>query len=299
MKLISYNAENGNFGDDLNHWLWPQILGKFDNCTKNAFLGIGSILYNNFPELDEVKASRKIVFGTGIRPTNKPFLIDDNWDIKFVRGPLSSSYFNEVSYISDSAYAIGSTNFYKKLMNLDKKYEISIMPYFRSLEYIDWNKICSDLGFNYISPISENNVEKTLVQIAESKYIITEAMHGAIVADLCRVPWHRFIFSTPYTEGIAISEFKWLDWQSSIDVVNVSKTIVPLYSERRIELILKKFFGKSPLSNYISKEKIKSNLLTQLNDINDFSLSKDAVVGEIIDRINVEIDKLKNEKYFL
>jgi succinoglycan biosynthesis protein ExoV len=295
MKLITYKAEKGNFGDDLNNWLWPQFFGSFNESSETAFLGIGSILFNNFPALREYDNSKKIVFGTGIRPTNQIFKLDENWDIKFVRGPLSSACLDKIEYISDAAYAIGLTHSYKKLLSSEKKYEVSVMPYFKSVEYVDWERICSKLGYNYISPLSETNIEKTLTQISETKYLITEAMHGAIVADIFRVPWHRFIFSTPYTEGSTVSEFKWLDWQSSINFVNTLNTTIPMYSRSKIDSILNRIYDKKLNINYFSSDNATANLLNQLSKIKDFSLSKDEKINEVFDRINLKINELKAE----
>src|SRR5690242_12985669 len=61
MKMFAYRGKHENFGDELNHWLWERLLpGFFDDDESQLFLGIGSILYDNFdPNM------QKIVFGSG------------------------------------------------------------------------------------------------------------------------------------------------------------------------------------------------------------------------------------------
>ena len=213
MNILYYKSREGNFGDDLNPWLWSKLFEKqLQNQDDNYFLGIGSILHSGNMDLKNIINQKKIVFGTGIRPshTHEKFYIDKTWDIKFLRGPLSSSRLgNKHEFISDAAYAIRQLESFPDLKNIDKKYEISLMPYFHSMKYFNWEKIASKLGYNLISPYSEKGVEHTLREIAASKYLICEAMHGAILADIMRVPWHRFVLTTPYTEGERVSDFKY------------------------------------------------------------------------------------------
>jgi succinoglycan biosynthesis protein ExoV len=74
MKVIYYQDPLGNFGDELNRWLWPQIFGRAitgfghhgvetraeNNAEDLLFYGIGTILDDRIPEQPE-----KIIFGSG------------------------------------------------------------------------------------------------------------------------------------------------------------------------------------------------------------------------------------------
>ena len=62
MKLFYYKDPGGNFGDDLNAWLWPRLIPELlDDRDDTLFVGIGSILDRRIPQ-----EPRKIVFGTGV-----------------------------------------------------------------------------------------------------------------------------------------------------------------------------------------------------------------------------------------
>jgi succinoglycan biosynthesis protein ExoV len=298
MKYIYYKDPNGNFGDDLNGWLWPQLFGEEKNIDDIAFIGIGSILFNNHKIISNLD-QKKIVFGTGIRPTHEKFIIDDKWDVKFLRGPLSSIYFNnKYEYISDAAYAVRLIEKFNSIKNIKKKHEISLMPYFRSVNYFDWKSICEKLGFNYISPLSENGVEFTLNEISSSKYLITEAMHGAILADALRVPWHRYILTTPITEGPMVSEFKWLDWLSSIELGNINNTFIKFHRKTILHNIIKDITGKLINTEFYFKNKVKDDIYKNLSNIDEFYLSKESILSDIDFKIHnkkLSVDKLINK----
>jgi succinoglycan biosynthesis protein ExoV len=185
-------------------------------------------LYNDFAEFKKIGDQKKVVFGSGIRPYYDQFKIDHKWDIKFLRGPLSAGALkNKFEYIADSAYALSLVK--SDLPPVAKKYKVSVIPYFRSLSYFNWEKICNELGYHYISPLAEKGIEHTINEIAASEKIICEAMHGAIIADIMRVPWHRFVLSTPETEGERVGEFKWMDWLYSIDLKYTDASYIKFY----------------------------------------------------------------------
>ena len=82
---------------------------------------------------------------------------------------------------------------------------------------------------------SERGIDYTLKEILASKYIITEAMHGAIIADIYRIPWSRFVLSTLFTEGAMVSEYKWMDWLYSVGIYNIETTEISFYRKTRIK----------------------------------------------------------------
>lgn len=297
MQYIYFKDPNGNFGDDLNGWLWPKIFGEADlSSCDTSFLGIGSILFNNHKIITNLGESRKIVFGTGVRPTYDAFLYDSSWDVRFLRGPLSASKFNnEFKHITDAAYALRFVDKFDEIKNTDKKYEVSLMPYFKSIKYFDWKSICDKLGFNYISPLSENGVEYTLTEIAASKCIITEAMHGAILADVLRVPWSRYVLTTPFTEGAMVSEFKWMDWLMSVDINNIPTEHIKFHRKSFLNTVINNISFDTINVEFLIKPVVQKDILNVLASIQNFSLSKDEVLEDIYSKLDLEIVKLKND----
>ena len=62
MKLYYYRDPVGNFGDDLNPWIWTTLLPDFlDDDDTDLFLGIGTVINSAVPS-----APRKLVFGAGL-----------------------------------------------------------------------------------------------------------------------------------------------------------------------------------------------------------------------------------------
>jgi len=296
MEYIYFKDPKGNFGDDLNGWLWPQIFGEESLNKEDAFLGIGSILFNNHKIITDLGDRKKIVFGTGIRPVYEAFKYDKTWDIRFLRGPLSSySFNNKYDYITDAAYALRFIENFDSLKGMEKKYEVSIMPYFRSIKYFDWQSICDKLGYHYISPLSENGVEFTLKEIASSKCLITEAMHGAILADVLRVPWNRYVLTTPITEGPMVSEFKWMDWLYSIGLYNVSTTFIKFNRKTFLNEWFKKISNNILDVEFVFKQKITTEIISKLGNVNQFYLSEDENLSVINSKLYTKIESLKSE----
>ncbi len=295
MNYVYFKAKQGNFGDDLNGWLWPQFFGP-DNLEDDYFIGIGSILFKESKLLKSLSNKKKIIFGSGIRPAYKPFIIDDTWDVQFLRGPLSAGALgNKHEYISDSAYALRLTKGFKQLITTEKKYKISVIPYFHSLKYFDWENLCQKLGYHYISPLSEAGVEHTMQEIASSEHIITEAMHGAIVADALRVPWSRFILTTPYTEGQMISEFKWMDWLYSAEVLIDKPVYIQFYRNSFLNRWVKTLSNQIIDAKFFLKRKVEEDILKQLSSVTTYYLSKNAVIEKIDNRIQQKITSLQEQ----
>ncbi len=300
MKLEYFKSKTGNFGDDLNAWLWPKIFKDLGQTDDEYFLGIGSLLCNESKLIKQFSDKKLVIFGSGVRPSREytNFRINNLWDVQFLRGPLSANSLNrQYEFIADAAYALRNTEEFKGILNTEKKYEVSLMPYFHSVDLIDWKGICRELGYHYISPFSENGVEFTLKEIAASKKVITEAMHGAIVSDILRVPWHRFIFSTPQTEGERIADFKWNDWMYSIDIYNAEATYIPFLRKTFLHEWIKKASANTVSTNFYVKGKTREDLLAKLSKGLPYYLSQDSVISKIEDRIDTKIADVTS-KYF-
>ena len=206
MKLYYYHDANGNFGDDLNPWLWSRLIPDLlDESCEVLFVGIGTLLDRRIPI-----GPRKIVFGSGAGYGPAP-LIDQSWNFYSVRGPLSASRLGlpEALAITDPAVLVRD---FLAGAGADR-HRVSFMPHHVSRLLLEtqgysMQAILETDGLKYIDPCRE--VDAVLLDIAASDLLITEAMHGAIVADALRVPW------IPVQLLDHILDFKWQDWCSSL-----------------------------------------------------------------------------------
>jgi len=81
MKLFYCKVTTGNFGDDLNPWLWPKLLpGIIDEDGSTLFVGIGSIINQFIPD-----APLKIVFGSGVGYGTPPVIDERKWKVYCLR----------------------------------------------------------------------------------------------------------------------------------------------------------------------------------------------------------------------
>jgi succinoglycan biosynthesis protein ExoV len=204
MQLYYYKDPIGNFGDDLNPWIWPRLLGGIlDEDDHAIFIGIGTLLTDAVPD-----APRKVVFGSGAWFGRPPPALDDNWKIYCVRGPLTARLLGlgADSVATDSAALLRVLT----LPEVPKQHDIAYMPHHFSAQLGEWREVCESAGLRYIDPAL--GVEQTISEILAARTLVTEAMHGAIVADALRVPW------IPVKAYSHILEFKWEDWCDSLEM---------------------------------------------------------------------------------
>ncbi len=142
-----------------------------------------------------------------------------------------------------------------------------------------WQSLCADCGLNYIDP--GNSIEHILDEIAATEILLTEAMHGAIVADALRVPW------VPIKANSKILEFKWNDWLDGLNIVYEPYRIKRLY--RGIDRLLWPKFPK-----YLDYQAICFQLKRAIKTVKP-SISSEAKSAELHDKVCMEIDQLKRD----
>lgn len=201
MKLFYYKDEKGNFGDDLNPWLWSRLLpGFFDDDASAWFVGIGTLLNHKLPT-----AGIKHVFGSGYGYGRKP-AIDSSFNFICVRGPKTAAALglSAETALTDSAILIRATS----VPAQPKRFRFGFMPHHISTRHFAWETLCRDLGFSYIDPAW--TVDRALSAMGACEIMICEAMHGAIVSDALRIPW------IPVSCYDHIDSFKWEDWLQTL-----------------------------------------------------------------------------------
>jgi succinoglycan biosynthesis protein ExoV len=216
VKLFYYHDPLGNFGDDLNAWLWPRLIPELLDGQEPLLVGIGSILDRRIPQ-----EPQKVVFGTGVGYGLLPVL-DETWQICCVRGPLTAKALGlpHGLAVTDPAVLMSTL----RAAATARTHGVSFIPHFRTPAHaaalgIDLERICAEVGIHYINPCGP--VEDVLDAIERSSKVVAEAMHGAIVADALRVPW------VPVQLSDRILRLKWHDWCGSLGMRYVPLCHVP------------------------------------------------------------------------
>ncbi|NCP63945.1 MAG: polysaccharide pyruvyl transferase family protein [Paraglaciecola sp.] len=276
MELGYFKGNINNVGDDLNYFLWTRLLG--DKLTPNqdsVFIGIGSVLDGRFD-----KYAKKVVFGTGARGAHLLPTIDTSWNIRFVRGPLTCEALaakGQVSkYITDPA--ILAAKYFKQV---DKPQKLGLIPYFRT-DHGHWQNVADALGAELISPTL--SVEAFTEKLAQCKLVLTEAMHGAIIADSMRIPWIPYSsFTLAHEQSTHV--FKWTDWCRSMELEFVDTKLPILWPNNKFPLL-------SGLAR-IAKQKYIVHTLKKLVDQGKTYLSKDSVFTNKLAEVEKELDMIE------
>lgn len=229
MKLFYYKLPNGerNFGDNLNPWIWDQLIpGVLNNDESVAFVGIGTLINDGLPYKTR-HASKRVIFGTGVGYGKGELKLNESYKIYCLRGSLSAQ---ALGVKEDFGITDGAVLIRRVYNNTAKKiYRYSYMPHYE-LAGKGWEIVCKELGYGYIDP--RWTVEKVLSAISQTEVLLTEAMHGAIVADALRVRW------IPIVTNSTILSFKWQDWCSSIDIEYKPNYIKRLHNPREKQNLL-------------------------------------------------------------
>lgn len=213
MELYFFRASSGttNFGDEINPWLWPQLVPEHVD-TDGLLVGIGTLLNDLIPT-----APIKHILGSGAGYGTGPATPDERWNVHFVRGPLTARLLNlpSASAVTDGAILIPDDR-----LPSNRGSDIGYMPHWQSPLAL-WRTVVSDMGMRFIDPTE--SVEGVLAQMAQCRLIITEAMHGAILADLMRIQW------IPVTTRSDILDFKWQDWCGSLELDYAPILLPPIW----------------------------------------------------------------------
>lgn len=301
MKLYYYIDKRGNFGDDLNPWLWQRLIPTLINDKdEELFVGIGTLLNNRIP-----KEPKKIVFGSGIGYGSGLPTIDETWKFYCVRGPITAAILKlpKECAITDAA-ALVSTVYDT---NAIERSGLAFIPHHVSAWNLNWTAICAEVGIRYIDP--RQSVDVVLREIAKSSAIITEAMHGAILADAFRIPW------MPVVLYDHILSSKWLDWTQSLSLPYAPVCLDGVYGPDynfsgvdRLKIGVKRSLSRvgigsehwTPPPRKSTKREIEEFLprFQRLVAEPRFVLSQDSACDETLTRLLERLEQLK-EDYLL
>jgi succinoglycan biosynthesis protein ExoV len=225
MRLYVWRGAQRNFGDELNLLLWPRLLpGLFDYDGEDLFLGIGSVLDARHP-----RRWRKVVAGAGYGGYQAPASLDGSWDIYWVRGPLTARRLR-----LPVAFGLGDPASLLPLVHpraVPKAVgDIGFMPHFESLSRGPWAIAAAAAGLTLIDPRADPATICTA--IAGCRLLLSEALHGVIVADALRVPW---VALRPVA---AVHRLKWQDWAAAMELTPRFRTLPAASSREWTEIAL-------------------------------------------------------------
>lgn len=212
MNLVYYKEANGNFGDDLNEWIWDYLIPGWRKWDKNTtLLGIGTLI--NRRRLEALCQKKVLILGSGTGYGKIPDLpLPKTWDVRSVRGPRTAAQLNLTNdkAIIDPAVMVSDIAEFQSVQKTDTPIFI---PHHFSIDRYNfisncWQHACSRAGLKYISP--RDNAKIVIKSIAAAPLVIAESMHAAIIADSFRVPW------IPVQIYHGFNLFKWTDWAASL-----------------------------------------------------------------------------------
>ena len=242
MKLFYSEVPGGNFGDDMNEWLWDRLLpGWRDWITDTTLVGVGTILNRDIlPE-----GTRKLVIGAGAGYGVTPVVSaeTDEWDIRAVRGPLTAASIG-VSVRKAMVDPAALVSDFDEFRDVARHGQTLFVPHHFTADDFDWEHICRGTGITPLGPAGD--AENVIRQIAGARRVIAESMHAAIVADTFRVPWRAVSI------GGAFNQFKWEDWGQSL---NMPVRILPFFPFlRRLKSGMARIHGRTRAENQQSPQ---------------------------------------------
>ena len=217
MRLVYFRAGGvTNFGDELNVDVWRHYLpGAFEGPDDGTqFVGIGTLLNDRLPA-----AERTIVFGSGVGYYGPPRR-DATWRVYCVRGPLSAAALNLPPDFAVTDPGALAARIPAAAAPAAPRMRRAYMPHWQS-QVDAWADVCARIGFGFIDPRWPTG--RVLDALRRTDVLLTEAMHGAIVADALRVPWAAI------TTRPEIKTFKWNDWCRSMRLDYQPQTLPPAW----------------------------------------------------------------------
>lgn len=228
--VIQYcKVAGGNFGDDLNLWIWPTLFPDLPALEGRAlFYGTGTLLGGRHDS-----SITKLVLGAGIGEAGVA-VPGKHWDFRWVRGPCTAREFGlpRALGLGDSALLLPGLG-----GGPDARGPVGLIPHHKTWESYDWDAVAARAGMRGINP--KQSPLDVLRQMRGCSRIVSESLHGAIFADAIGIPWAACVLAHRF------NEFKWRDWLATID-----RAFAPFVIERG--LVRGIGLGKS-LANHMAR----------------------------------------------
>lgn len=205
MQLVYFKTASGNFGDDLNLEIWPALAPRLfeDPDPATGFVGIGTVI--GLPRIDNPRIE---IFSTGAGYEDVSQWSGQRVTFHCVRGPLTARL---CGLDSDVALTDGAV-----LTPLVPGFPQTatggggtvVIPHYESIECGGWEAACEQAGLRLVDP--RRSPREVIGEIAGADRVITESLHGAILADTYGVPWQAIATTGNFSTA------KWVDWTASV-----------------------------------------------------------------------------------
>ncbi|NDV91401.1 succinoglycan biosynthesis protein exov [Alteromonas sp. 345S023] len=306
MTVYYFKDSRGNVGDDLNALILRHFF-DFDKCSNASYtlVGIGTLINNHLPLSKEF-----IFFTTGYGYQKPPKFSDTSVSAIGLRGPMTLAKLrpflkeNEKNIpLLDGAYL--TPDLIPKNTTPEPN-RVGLIPHVDSMQIGRWEEIAKRGQFYLIDPRWEPS--KFIDALTSCTAVITEAMHGAILADAYRVPW------TGFAAHSHINTDKWHDWSESLSIPLQINSVSPVFKgdegqpfTTRIKNIIKRTAQKTRLYNNNwtlppvarSTNKDMERTLAELKQIaarEKYQLSDYAIVQEKLAHLRARIDEFNANK---
>ena len=218
MKIHQIRNVNGNFGDELNGWMWqelyPELFAGDDPDDGVDFIGIGTILDRHLPSrgLNVVLGS-----GTGYAPPPDIRANPAHWCVYGVRGPLTAQLLDlpREAVLTDPAILLAEHPRWRgprPAVNGERvsgeQGRVIFVPHWKSIRFGQWQAACELAQIDFVDPCGD--AREVIDRIAGARLVVAESMHAAIIADALRVPWVPVVLSRE------VAPFKWADWAATV-----------------------------------------------------------------------------------
>lgn len=283
----NYEQEHNslNFGDSINpmlcsHFFDKSIIDSQDICL----IGIGTILNNRNVERVQ-HFQKKVVFSSGTGYGDFNINQDESWEFVCVRGPLTAKKLNlpVASGICDGAILLADMF---PPQDKVRRSGILFIPHVNTVwsSGTSLQQICCSLNIGFISPGAP--AKNFINAVRNAELVVTEAMHGAILADAMRTPWLPL-------DMRGVEQFKWQDWFKSIELQGAPKPVKPMLYDEQLTNPVGKLpsYLKAKLKILIVKQKLK-----KLLDTTEPFLSKNDVFQQRLKQLHAKVDYI-NDTY--
>ena len=258
---LYYYYNKPNAGDTFNKDLLKFFNIKYKpvkNIDKANLLCVGSNLDKTFNNLNNQE--KIIVAGAGF--TKEPNIEETSnrqFVIKSLRGKYSKNNIEKITGKSIEC-PLGDPGILASYMfpvNIEKKYNIGIIPHYTDKKYFD-KKSIQTKKYTYRIIDIQKDLKQVLKEINSCELILSSSLHGLIFADSYNIPNQRIIISDRIIGG----DYKYKDYYSAfdMDIPKVTDLRKEIITDEKIDELKKMYKSKDIESMQSELVKVYQNL---------------------------------------